>query len=206
MHSTPQSVPALPPAREYDLVVSTNRPGLVLRHVNRGVSLNGDIVAWTRNGEQVSARLDTIRTVRLQSGGDWRNTINTCQISFADAPMLTVMDVGAAGFADEGQLPAYRAFVHDLHTTLIAQDLAARIDFIAGYTQGRYMLILTCAILLGLIAIGTPLVLLMFFVRNLQVLGVLAAGAILMWPLVKMVRNNRPRPYDPAHPPGELME
>ena len=35
---------------------------------------------------------------------------------------------------------------------------------------------------------------------------VLGAGAAFMWPFWRVVENNRPRTYDPRHPPGELME
>jgi hypothetical protein len=53
--------------------------------------------------------------------------------------------------------------------------------------------------------VGTPLVLL-FIVRDWRVLGVLAAGAGFVWPFWKIVEHNRPRSYDPRHPPGELMD
>lgn len=195
-----------PAARTYDLVVVTAQPSFVFKHANRGVTVGSDTLSWTKDGATVSVPLHSIRTIRMQSGGDWRNETNMCQISFADAPMLTVMDVATSGIADPAQLPIYRAFVRDLHKTLVRGGHAPRIAFLAGYSEGRYTLILICAILLGLIGVGGPLVLLMFFVRNMQVLGALAAGSVLVWPLAIMVRNNTPRNYDPSRPPGELME
>jgi hypothetical protein len=31
------------------------------------------------------------------------------------------------------------------------------------------------------------------------------AGAAFVWPFWKITGSNRPRSYDPRHPPGELM-
>ena len=53
--------------------------------------------------------------------------------------------------------------------------------------------------------IGTPFVLL-FIVRDWRVLGSLFAGAAFVWPIWRILENNRPRSYDPRHPPTELME
>lgn len=60
-------------------------------------------------------------------------------------------------------------------------------------------------VIAALFFVGLPVVLL-FAVRDWRVLGVLAAGAGFMWPFWKIIERNRPRGYDPRHPPGELMD
>ncbi|MGE0566037.1 MAG: hypothetical protein AB7O50_16170 [Pseudolabrys sp.] len=194
-----------PPDRRYELFVIAGGKRFYFRNDDCGVTLDGDGIAWTRNGEEARAPLNTIREVRLQSGGDWRNAVNSCQIIFAGGHTLAVTDAGAHGAVDHARTPAYRAFVGDLHGRLEIAKLSASIAFIAGYTQGRYMVVLVCAILLGLMGVAAPLVLL-FIVRDIKVLGLLVAGSFLCWPLARMVMANAPRSYNPSYPPIELLE
>ena len=202
---TPQSPPGETPGRRYDLTLMTGRPRFVFRNPNRGVTLQPDALLWTQDGQEIRAPLNTIRTIRMQSGGDWRNAMNQCQIEFSGGRMLTVTDGSAYGTTDDAQTPIYRAFVRDLHHTLERAKLTSGIRFIAGYGEGRYMVVLVCAVILGVMGVATPLVLLLI-VRKLEVLGLLVAGCAMCWPLAKMVMANQPRSYNPAYPPGELME
>jgi hypothetical protein len=72
-------------------------------------------------------------------------------------------------------------------------------------SEGRYNIMIGVMVVAGLFFVGIQLVLL-FVVRDWKLLGVLAAGAALVWPLYRIVEKNRPRRYDPKPPPGELME
>lgn len=202
---TPQSPPGPAPSRRYDLTLMIGRPRFVFRNPNRGVTLHADALSWSEDGRESRAPLNTIRTIRMQSGGDWRNALNQCQIEFSNGNMLTVTDGTAYGATDDAQTPIYRGFVRDLHRALENAKLTSAIRFIAGYSEGRYMVVLVCAVILGVIGIATPLVLLLI-VRKLEVLGLLVAGCAMCWPLAKMVMANQPRSYNPAYPPGELME
>lgn len=67
------------------------------------------------------------------------------------------------------------------------------------------MVLTVTVFIAALLFLAMPLVLL-FIVRDWKVLGVLAAGAVFVWPIWKIVENNRPRSYDPRHPPAELMQ
>jgi hypothetical protein len=193
------------PRRYYDLVLMIGQPRFVFRNPNRGVTLQPDAILWTQDGREMRAPLNTIREIRMQSGGDWRNALNQCVITFAGGRMLTMTDGTAYGATDDAQTPIYRGFVRDLHRCLEKAKLTSGIAFIAGYTQGRYMVVLVAAIVLGVMCIATPLVLLVIL-REIKVLGVLIAGGFMCWPLAKMVMANAPRSYNPAYPPGELME
>jgi hypothetical protein len=193
------------PSRHYDLTLMIGQPRFVFRNPNRGVTLQPDAILWTQDGREMRAPLNTIREVRMQSGGDWRNALNQCAITFTGGRMLTLTDGTAYGATDDAQTPIYRNFVRDLHRCLERAKLTSAVRFVAGYSQGRYMLVLACAIILGVIGVVAPLVLL-FIVRKLEVLGVLIGGCAMCWPLAKMVMANQPRSYNPAYPPGELME
>lgn len=202
---TPQSPTGETPSRHYDLTLMIGQPRFVFRNPNRGVTLQPDAMLWTQDGQEMRAPLNTIQEVRMQSGGDWRNALNQCQITFTGGRMLTVTDGTAYGAVDDAQTPIYRSFVRDLHRCLERAKLTSAIRFIAGYSEGRYMVVLVCAIILGAMGVVAPLVLLVIL-RKLEVLGVLAAGCAMCWPLAKMVMANQPRSYNPAYPPNELLE
>ena len=149
-------------------------------------------------------RWTDIVAVSLSSASDGSDAVNQCRIAFRDGSTLTATDAGASGTVDHDRTPLYRDFVNALHRRL-ATAPDGTIRFTAGLSEGRHT-VLTIAIFLAiLLFVGTPFVLL-FIVRDWRVLGTLAAGAAFIWPFWKMLQNNRPRRYDPRHPPTELME
>ena len=140
----------------------------------------------------------------MLSASDGKDAVNNCRIGFRDGRALTVSDAGASGQVDHERTPLYRDFIRALHIRL-AQAPAGTISFNAGVSEGRHRAMLVILVIAALFFVGTPLVLL-FIVRDWRVLGVLVAGAGFVWPFWKIVEHNRPRSYDPRHPPGELMD
>ncbi len=198
-----QPPPAAPESR-YDLYLRAGRSiGFYFRNANHGVSLTAERINWTFDDKSDGAPYQNIRSVHLQSGGDWRDPVNTCLITFADGYKLALTnsnDTGAG--ADEERRPVYRDFVRDLHGRLAASRIS--IKFTAGLQGIRYPLIVACSVALGIICVGVPIVV-MVLQRSIGPIMALLAGVALYWPLMKMIEKNAPRNYDPQHPPEELL-
>jgi hypothetical protein len=195
----------LKPFREtYDLAIVAGGRRFYFKNKDRGITLTDWKLAWHADGQDDEAPLQDIASVRLMAGGDFKNPLNQCQITFADGDILTVTDGSAYGVADDAQTPLYRDFLTTLHARL-ALAPHGTIAFIQGYPQTNYAIVMVAACLLGIIGVVLPVVLL-FIVQKLEVLLLLVAGIGLCWPLYKMVSANAPRPYNPQALPNELME
>ena len=206
----PVSTPAPPAsaAKSYDLYYVIGGKRFFWRNPNHGVTMIDEgrtsALTWRdESGENHGLWLD-IAGVNLMLASDGKANINQCHIRFRDGRSITVTDTGAAGTLDEERTPVYRDFVRALNARL-AMAPQGTIAFTAGVSEGKYR---GLQIMFGIAAaffVALPFVLL-FIVRDWKVLGTLAAGAALVWPLWKVVRNSRPRSYDPKYPPEELME
>lgn len=148
------------------------------------------------------AKLASVVQIRLETGGNAQDIIAMCVISFVDGYVLTVYNGSAQGLPDNAQAALYRDFVRDLHQRLVASKAA--IDYVAGYTTGRYHIVLVAGSLLGLLVVVLPFVLLLV-TGEIKTLFLLATGIFLYWPLSRMVQANKPHSYDPAHIPSELL-
>jgi hypothetical protein len=203
--STPAPVTS---SKAYDLHFVLDGKRFFWRNPNLGVSLidagPDSAILWrTEDGE--GRRLWTdITNVNMLSVSDGKSAVNHCCIQFGDGRSITVTDAGASGQVDDARTPIYRDFIRALHARLkhAPQGL---IRFTAGVSESRHTVLVAVVMIGALFFVATPFVLL-FIVRDWRVLGVLAAGVGFMWPLWKIIENNRPRDYDPQQPPGELME
>ena len=201
------SAPA-PASKSYDLHFVPNDKRFFWRNPNRGVTITDagrdSAIAWQAESGAGRGLWTDIVAVNMLSASDGKDAVNNCRIGFRDGRALTVSDAGASGQVDHERTPLYRDFIRALHIRL-AQAPAGTISFNAGVSEGRHRAMLVILVIAALFFVGTPLVLL-FIVRDWRVLGVLAAGAGFVWPFWKIVEHNRPRSYDPRHPPGELMD
>jgi hypothetical protein len=193
--------------RHYPLPLSGGTFRIHWRLPDKGVTLRGSRISWTADGIAQDYALDDIRGIRLQQAMVGRDTmLGACQISFRDGRLLNVHGSNDRGTGDDGQGRIYAAFVRDLHRR-IPEQAVAHIVFNAGLSDTRYRIVSAGAAALGLMLVGTPLVL-MFIVppkQMLHVLSVLAAGAFFCWPIYKLWSNNRPRRYSPRDLPPELI-
>jgi hypothetical protein len=196
---------AAPSDSHYDLYLRAGRHiGLYFRNTNHGVTLTADRINWTFEGKPDGAPFQNIRIVHLQTGGDWRDPINICTITFADGYKLVVVSSGSFGAgADEGRRAIYAAFVRDLLARLAAAQ--TKTAFTSGYPEARYLLLIAASLVLGAISIGVPLAV-MIYHGTIGPIATMFAGVALYWPLSKMLERNAPRKYDPRQPPKELLE
>jgi hypothetical protein len=68
----------------------------------------------------------------------------------------------------------------------------------------RYKGLFAALIVAALLFIVTPLVLI-FITGDPHVLIPMGMGAVLLWPFVRLMRNNAPRSYTPDALPDELL-
>jgi hypothetical protein len=192
----------------YDLYFLLDGKRFFWRNPNCGLTLIDagleSRLTWRTESGTGSALWTDIAAVTMTSGTDGKNEVNSCRIQFRNGHSVTATDTGSNGQLDDSLTPVYRDFVRALHARL-ALAPEGTIRFSAGMSETRHTVMLVTLMIGALLFVATPLVLL-FIVRDWRVIGVLAAGASFMWPLWRVVENNRPRSYDPRHPPGELME
>lgn len=194
-----------PSERTYDLYLRPGKSRFYFKNGDCGITLTPERINWIADGRNDGAPFANIRSVQMESGGAGKNATNACVITFADRYTLTVTDANAYGAADGEQTPAYRAFVQDLHKRLIATGAAKTIAFTSGYHGTRYYVVMTCAVVLGIMAVPLPLVLWLMTGES-KALFLMIGGGWMMWPMIRMINNNAPKTYDPRWPPGELME
>lgn len=195
------TVSAVEKERSYDLYLSS---GLSFHwsNPNHGVTLTDGKIAWIIDDDQREAQFSRIVEVRLQTGGNAQDLIAMCKITFVDGYFLTVYNGSAMGLPDDAQAALYRDFVGDLHRRLVASK--TNVDYIAGFSEGRYHIVLPASILLGLLVVALPFVLLLV-TGEIKVLFLLIGGVWLFWPMYKMVQANKPHTYDPTHLPSALL-
>jgi hypothetical protein len=186
------------------LYIRTGDAGFYLRNDNRGVTLTDTRINWTFDGREDSAPFTNIRSVHLQTGGDWRNPIGICRITFADGYALIVTNADSGGSPDDAQRPLYRDFVRDLGARL-ADTPGSSIKFTCGLQGFRYPLIIACGVLLGIICIGVPIFAIFKSGSLFEPVMALCAGVGLYWPLITWAEKNSPRDFNPYHPPEDLL-
>jgi hypothetical protein len=215
----------LPESKTYDLSLSSGPKRFVWRIRNRGVTLGGGTIGWTYDGTAETRRLNDIAAVNLQSVGSWQNAVQQCSIAFTGGTRLVVSDAAAHGLPTKAQSTIYRDFVRDLHAALRAHA-SDGVRYTAGYGEARYRFVSVFSALLGFLLVAVPAVLFFFTITctptpiqcddlfctparecpgATSVLAVLGVGAILLWPLWRMVKANAPRTYSPEALPEDLL-
>jgi hypothetical protein len=198
-----------PPSRRPRLhdvyFTASGAPRFYWRNPNHGIVVGDGAITWMIDGQPHTARYGTIAAIHLQTAalGSAENVIDQCRIEFADGGALIVSNATATGLPQDAQTPIYRDFVCDLHRQLAAHGVLG-IRFTAGMSPWRYKVLFITLITAALFFIGLPLVLL-FVIGDPHVLIPMAIGAGLIWPLVRLMRNNAPRGYTPDALPDELL-
>jgi hypothetical protein len=189
------------PARSYDLLVRAS--GSSLFHLDRGLALADDQLAWSSTGVPTRAKLASITAIRLQTGGSWQRPIGLCEIRFDDDSALTINSGAPFGTDVRAQTALYREFVHDLHRRLTALGLQ-QVQFRSGYSERKFQTMVVLTLVAGLTFVALPMVLFALF-RDLRALGLFIFSVAFTWPLVTMVGNNAAQPYDPERLPDNVL-
>ncbi len=200
-----------PTSKSYELYFLLDGKTFFWRNPNHSLTLTdaglASSLTWYLEGDtgRPESRLWTdIAEVGLMAASDGSAIINHCRIRFRDGRSILITDGGDDGRRDASRAPAYRDFVRALHARLAAAP-DGTIRFIAGTSESRHTTMKVLLLIATLFFIGLPLVLALI-IRDWRILGTLVAGACLVWPFWKIIEKNRPRSYDPHHPPYEMME
>lgn len=190
--------------RHYGLFVRRGAGELALKLSDEGVAIAGERLVWTVRADADSRSLSDITSVHLSVAhiarhGDFGN----CIIHFGAAAPLQIIGSSAFGFPDEERSPVYAAFVRDLHEQL-AKRPPGVVRFSAGVSEGRLQVMQVMLIVAGLLFVALPLVLLLFS-GELGMLAAALAGGVFVAGLYGWTEKNRPRSYDPARVPPELL-
>jgi len=189
--------------KNYNLYVRAGEAKFSWRNPEPGVSLSDDGIAWSADDRQPEARLSDIAEVHLQTGSIGQNIIASCRLRFRDGSTLLVASNNGYGLQDDAHDKAYCAFVQDLHARLAAGK-ETPIAFTAGFSDARYRFGKIVIVVAALFFLVTPAVLLLIM-PSWQMIWTLGGGAVLLWPLYRVMRADAPRIYDPQQVPPELM-
>ena len=170
---------------------------------NHGIMVGDNGLSYSVDGHPRSIAFTDIAAIHLSTGAVGEDVIDQCKIELASGDALTVSNVNASGLPNKVQTQAYRDFVHDLHSRLAGQG-ADRIRFTAGMSSLRYKGAMVTMVIAGLIFVLTPLVLAVV-TGDMHALFLMGAGALFVWPFMRLVGNNTPRSYTPNALPEELI-
>jgi hypothetical protein len=189
--------------KSYDLYLRAGERRLVWSHADHGIMLGDDAIAWEADGRPSQVPLRDIVGVHLQLSYIEDSAIGSCRLSFADGSGLSIVSSNKRGFEDATLDQLYVEFVHDLHARLAAQRDAPT-SFTAGFGEGRYLFGKVVIVVAGLFFIVTPVVALLF-TGDWKLALLTYSGAVLVWPVYKVMQANAPRTYDARQVPPELM-
>lgn len=167
---------------------------------DEGVRLGPDALEVMREGRWTRTPFTDIASVTLSSATAGRTILAQCIIGLQDGGRILISNAAKSGVANGTHDQPFRAFVRDFHRALTASGAATSINFNAGYSESRATGLSIALILFVTLMVGVPLILLLA-TRSLAVLGILFAGSLLVWPFLRVLRDNRPRTYAPAAPP-----
>jgi len=192
------------PEQSYDLFLRPDGARFVWTIPDRGIALYPDGLSFALGGESRDPAFEDIAAVHLQTNAVGQSILGTCRIRFADDSAISVLSSGGNGLYDGQQAALYGSFVRDLHARLAALPNAA-IEFTAGYSAARRQFGLVILVIAAAFFLLLPTVLLLK-TKELSLLSSLYFGALLLWPLYRLVMTNTPNRYDPRSPPAELID
>lgn len=193
-----------PDAKRYDLFTTDGSRKFVWRLTDAGIALEADGIAVLRAGQWTRARYADIAAVTLTSGAIGQSGLRgACTIRLNNGALVVVNNLNARGISDGVRDGLFRQFVTDLHQRLIQSGAAKDVTFHAGFSQSRMTGLVFITTLAALLFIALPFGLLIF-TRDIESLWMLLAGVGLVYPIVRVARNNQPTTYLPTAPPDLL--
>ncbi|HUC51886.1 MAG TPA: hypothetical protein VMA30_21065 [Xanthobacteraceae bacterium] len=178
-------------------------PRFVMWNNNHGVTVSDRDISYSVDGKLLTIAFTEIAAIHLNNGTVGENTIDQCKIEFNSGATITVSNATSSGLPNEEQTRIYRDFVYGLHGRLAAVRHDT-IRFVAGMSGTRYKGAFAVAIIAGLFFIALPLVL-AIVTGDAHALILTGSGAFLIWPFMRILRNNTPRNYTPDALPDELI-
>lgn len=193
-----------PDARHYDLFTTDGSRKFVWRLTDAGIALEADGIAVMRAGQWTRARYADIAAITLTSGAIGQSGLRgACTIRLNNGALVVVNNLNARGISDGFRDGLFRQFVTDLHQRLMQSGAAKDVTFHSGFSQSRMTGLVFITTIAALLFIALPVGLLVF-TRDIESLWMLLAGVGLVYPIVRVARNNQPTTYLPTAPPDLL--
>lgn len=186
----------------YQLPVRPQSSGTKLFLDDRGVTLDGGNLSWSRDGETRSQPLAELRDVQLTVRPMKSGPVPECRLGFADATSVTVVASTRLGSPDPDLRRVYAEFLRDLHARLDA-GMRTQIQFGAGLSQDRVRK-LTIVSVVGAVATFL-LVVLSLAAKEMRGLLLAVGSASMTWRAMSSVEANRPTNYDPNAIPETMI-
>jgi hypothetical protein len=199
------ALPEPPRPRRYALHVGEGAGyRLVWRLADEGVTVTDDGLEWTAHGISRSQAFSDIASIRLETGQMPRSgEFATCTVAFRRGITLVVNTLNDWGTPDDDRIDPYRSFVEDFHARLSPED-RRRIRFLAGNPVGRYRFAVFAAVLAGAFFVVLPLGLAIVTGEG-KALLITLTGAFFVYPVIRTVRRNEPRSYNPDRLDDDLF-
>jgi hypothetical protein len=191
-------------SQAYDVYFTVSGgPRFVMWNTNHGITVDEHGLSYEVDGQTRTCAFTDVAGVHLSSAAIGGDIIDQCKIELASGDTVTVSNAASKGFPNKEQTQIYRDFVYDLHGRLAgaSQD---KISFTAGMSNVRYKGLFVILVIAGLFFVATPLGLALF-TGDLEALMLVGAGALFVWPFVRVLSNNSPRNYTPDALPEELI-
>ena len=171
----------------------------------RGVRLDAPGITFTSERETRTIGFGEIRSIRLQTTFAQANEtgIGICQIQFRHYRELTIYSGDCYGRFDEDQRQHYIDFVHDLHRRIPAQD-RKRIDFKAGLSETRHMIV-SAAMIAGALLFGLLPAFLLLRYPSFETLAIAATAGGFVYAGWRSWTKNRPGGYSPDRVSEDLL-
>lgn len=171
---------------------------------NEGVALTPTGLEWTvdgihRNLSFVEISRIHLRTAQVPRSGEF----GVCSVLFRNGIELVVSTLNSWGTPDEGRIEPYISFVRDLHARLSEED-RRRIRFVAGNSEARHRFGVVIAVIAGAFFVLLPLGLAVVTGES-KALFLTLAGGFLVFPVVRSLRKNEPRSYNPDRLDDDLF-
>ena len=202
---TDEALPVATTSNDYAVVHrESDGTRLVLRYRDVGIRLTPTGLEWSTGGEARSAAYGEIVSIRLAVGSlPQSGSFGICTVTFRSGMVLTAVGITSLGRPSPEKAGIYAAFIRDLHARLAADD-RARIQFLAGNTQGRQRVQLGIMIVAAAFFVAMPIVLLII-TGDVRSLAVLLFGVFFVGPPLKTFRRNASRTYSPDALPEDLL-
>jgi hypothetical protein len=195
-------------SQAYDVYFTVSGgPRFVMWNTNHGITVGETGMSFAVDGQTRTCAFADIAGVHLSSGSVGRDIIDQCKIEHTSGDTITISNAASRGFSNKEQTQIYRDFVYDLHGRLAGAGAGqgiGKISFTAGMSGPRYKGLFVTLVIAGLFFVATPLAL-AIVTHDMEALMLVGAGALFVWPFVRVLSNNTPRNYKPDALPDELV-
>jgi len=191
------------PAAAYKLFVREGAARFYLKNNDEGVYLSPKGIGWFIVGRSATRDWSDIAAINLLVAHvPKQGPSGTCQISFRDGSVITVLSASKWGQSDSERNVEYGRFLDDLHRS-IPRSATSSIKFWTGVSKGRHAVLTVVLVVAFLCFVALPAGLAVYF-RDFSALLIAGGGFAFVYPLYLVTERGVPTTYDPARVPPDF--